>query len=261
MTQDLFANDAAHAPDGPRLQSFAPETWPTQADWQPVLQTFWQSEAGQGLAAFVRQRLQDGAVIYPAQPLRALELTALSQVRVVIVGQDPYHGPGQAQGLAFSVAPGVDIPPSLRNIYKELQRDVGVGVKPEGSNGLRPNGSLVHWSQQGILLLNTSLTVEQGQAGSHAGKGWEVLTDALIAHVAAQTPYCVYLLWGAHAQAKAALIESQARQHGRQAHILMANHPSPLSATRGPAPFIGCGHFSAAQTWLQSKNIPLSWNF
>jgi uracil-DNA glycosylase len=170
-----------------------------------------------------------------------LELTPLEAVRVVILGQDPYHGPGQAEGLAFSVAPGVRPPPSLRNIFKELQRDLG--LPPPTS------GSLVRWAEQGVLLLNTCLTVEQAAPASHAGQGWEVLTDDLIKACSADLNPKVFLLWGAHAQRKASLID------GGRHLVLSANHPSPLSASRAPAPFIGCGHFREANGWLQSQGV------
>ena len=246
-TADLFAlSDAA-----PALAAADPQQWPADASWQEVLAAFWGSATGQGLRAYLAQRLAQGTCIYPPEPLRALTLTPLSQVRVVILGQDPYHGPGQAEGLAFSVAPGVKVPPSLRNIYKELQRDLGM-APPAG-------GSLVGWARQGVLLLNTCLTVEQGLPASHAKRGWEVLTDALLVAVAQQARACVYLLWGGHAQAKAPLIQAAAAQRGGQALILTANHPSPLSALRPPAPFIGCGHFSQAQSWLAERDLPVHW--
>jgi uracil-DNA glycosylase len=237
----------------PHLQAWAPSQWPVAADWQPAVDTFFSSATGQQLGAFLSQRLTDGAVVYPPTPLRALELTPLHEVRVVILGQDPYHGPGQAEGLAFSVAPGVKIPPSLRNIYKELQRE---GLL---SATLPSNGSLSAWAKAGVLLLNTSLTVEDGQPASHAKRGWEVFTDAILATVAAKSPACVYLLWGAHAQAKAPLITQTAAQHGREALLLQSNHPSPLSANRPPVPFLGCNHFMQAQSWLRERGIPLEW--
>lgn len=221
------------------LREWAPERWPAAADWQPVLQPFWASAAGQGLARFVQARLQAGAEIYPAQPLRALELTPLAEVSVVILGQDPYHGPGQAEGLAFSVPAGVKCPPSLRNIFQELARDLG-GVLPA-------SGSLQGWAQQGVLLLNTCLTVEQGAPASHAKQGWETLTDALIAACSAHESPKVFLLWGAHAQSKLGLIDASRHL------VLQANHPSPLSARRPPRPFIGCGHFGQARQWLEKK--------
>ncbi|WP_374565261.1 uracil-DNA glycosylase [Ideonella sp.] len=214
------------------------------AEWRPVVDAWRASPAGQALIAYVEQRRRAGATIYPADPLRALALTPLAGVRVVILGQDPYHGPGQAEGLAFSVPPGVKPPPSLRNIFVELQREFG-GATPV-------DGHLGHWARQGVLLLNTSLTVEDGQPASHAKRGWEALTDALIQAVAWQPRRIAFLLWGAHAQAKAALIEQATP--GR--HLLLtANHPSPLSARRPPQPFIGCGHWGA----LRSAGIDVDW--
>ncbi len=214
--------------------------WPVAPGWQALLQDFAASATGQALQHFLQQRLEAGASIFPPQPLRALALTPPDAVRVVILGQDPYHGRGQAEGLAFSVAPGVRLPPSLRNIFKELQRDVGTPLPPFP----QPGGSLVSWAQNGVLLLNTCLTVEEGQPASHAGKGWEVLTDAIITHVAQQGRPAVFMLWGSHAQAKRRLIAAD-RGH----LVLTSNHPSPLSALRPPQPFIGNGHFSAARAF------------
>ena len=216
------------------------------------MQAFFDSPEGQELIAAIGERLQRGEVIYPPRPLRLLELLEPSEVRVVILGQDPYHGAHQAQGLSFSVAPHVPIPPSLRNIFKELQRDLNLPA-PQ-------SGSLQTWAERGVLLLNTCLTVEDGQPASHAKKGWESLTDALLRQVAQTAPCCVYMLWGAHAQAKAQLIEEVSARSGREALVLMANHPSPLSATKAPQPFIGCGHFSQAQKWLLDRNQAFSWN-
>ena len=232
------------------LMAWQPADWPVAPDWQPVVNHFMVSEAGQQLGTFVAQRLTSGATVYPPQPLRALQLTPLAQVRVVVLGQDPYHGPGQAEGLAFSVAPGVRLPPSLRNIFKERQRDLGLPIPT--------CGSLLAWAQQGVLLLNTCLTVEDGQPASHAKQGWEVLTDALIGAVAAQASPCVYLLWGAHAQAKRELIVAAAARHGCDVLVLQANHPSPLSANRPPAPFMGCGHFGQARDWLATRGVSVS---
>jgi uracil-DNA glycosylase len=231
-----------------RLERWAPREWPVADGWRPVVDAFLASPAGVRLAGFVRGRLEAGATIFPPRPLRALELTPLHSVRAVILGQDPYHGAGQAEGLAFSVARGVRLPPSLRNIFKERLASLQEPV-PE-------HGSLVEWAHRGVLLLNTSLTVEEGQAGSHANKGWEALTDALLAEVAATASPCVYLLWGAHAQAKAGLIERTVAAHGREALILQANHPSPLSAMRPPVPFLGCGHFLAGRDWLAARGCP-----
>lgn len=224
------------------LQAWAPQDWPLAEGWRPAVEDFLASAEGQRLATFLRERLAAGAVIYPPHPLRALELTPLRQVHAVVLGQDPYHGPGQAEGLAFSVAEGVRHPPSLRNIFKEL------GTRPD-------SGSLVDWARSGVLLLNAVLTVEDGQPASHAKRGWEALTDRLLALVAAQASPCVYLLWGAHAQAKAELIERTAAAHGREILLLQANHPSPLSASRPPLPFVGSGCFRQARDWLAERGI------
>jgi uracil-DNA glycosylase len=231
-----------------RLEQWAPEQWPVAEDWRPVVDAFLASPAGMQLAVFLQERLAAGVTIYPPSPLRALEVTPLHTVRAVVLGQDPYHGPGQAEGLAFSVAPGVRLPPSLRNIFKESRALAG--------DPLPVNGSLLEWARRGVLLLNTSLTVEEGRAGSHAKKGWETLTDALLEQVARTASPCVYLLWGAHAQAKAGLILQTAQQHGREALLLQANHPSPLSASRPPVPFLGCGHFAQAREWLSVRGYP-----
>ncbi|HEV8689748.1 MAG TPA: uracil-DNA glycosylase [Ideonella sp.] len=215
------------------------------AGWRPIVDAWRASPTGQVLIEHVERRRATGAVIYPADPLRALKLTPLAEVRAVILGQDPYHGPGQAEGLAFSVPAGVKLPPSLRNIFVELQRDLGLAPPA--------NGHLGGWARRGVLLLNTSLTVEEGQPASHAGRGWEGLTDALIEAVAAQPRRIAFLLWGAHAQAKAPLIERTAP--GR--HLLLrANHPSPLSARRPPEPFIGCGHFGR----LHAEGLDVDWS-
>lgn len=215
------------------------------SDWQAITKPFFNSATGQSLLTHLQQRAASGAVIYPPQPLRALHLTPLDQVRVVILGQDPYHGAGLAEGLAFSVAPGVKIPPSLRNMFKERQRELGVAPSS--------HGSLVSWAQQGVLLLNTTLTVEDGQPASHAKRGWETLTDALIEACAKKSSAIVFMLWGAHAQAKRAIIEPHQSHRPVEARhlVLTANHPSPLSASRPPEPFIGCGHFGAARAHLQ----------
>ena len=231
-----------------RLERWDPERWPLARDWKPVVDAFLASPAGTTLGEFIRARLAAGATIFPSQPLRALELTPMHAVRAVILGQDPYHGAGQAEGLAFSVARGVRLPPSLRNIFKERLASL--------QEPLPEHGSLVEWARRGVLLINTTLTVEEGQPASHAKKGWETLTDALLQEVAKTASPCVYLLWGAHAQAKAGLIERTALQHGRDALILQANHPSPLSALRPPAPFLGCGHFATARDWLAARGYP-----
>jgi uracil-DNA glycosylase len=265
MTSDLFSEASPATAGVPRLIRWSPSDWPVQPDWQPTLDAFWRSTPGVSLAEFVQLRLDAGAVVYPKHPLWALQLTPLSQVKVVILGQDPYHGPHQAQGLSFSVPPNVKIPPSLRNIFKELQRDLNQ-TTPQ-------SGSLEDWAKRGVLLLNTCLTVEDGQPASHAKRGWEQLTDALLAEVARTAPACVYMLWGGHAQAKAELIERETQAQlpafvglraadttKREALVLKANHPSPLSALRPPNPFIGCDHFSRAKAWLGQRNRTLDWN-
>jgi len=237
---------SAGVADGPaRLQ-----VWPAPLDrvspsWRPTIERFMAGAAGQTLSTRLQATLAGGALVYPPEPFRALELTALEDVRVVVLGQDPYHGPGQAEGLAFSVAPGVKLPPSLRNIFKELQRSLGQPM-PAG-------GSLVPWARQGVLLLNTSLTVQEGQAGSHARWGWEGLTDALVEQVASRQAPVVFMLWGGHAQAKLALIE-RAAPDGRHL-VLQSNHPSPLSALRPPQPFLGCNHFVLANAFLRKSGL------
>jgi uracil-DNA glycosylase len=219
------------------------------AGWRPVVDQWRHSTAGQTLLAHVEARRAAGATIYPARVFHALELTPREAVRVVILGQDPYHGPGQAEGLAFSVPAGQKLPPSLRNMVKELARDLGCAPPAHGHLGA--------WARQGVLLLNTSLTVEDGLPGSHAKRGWEALTDALVAAVAADPGDKVFMLWGAHAQAKRGLIESAG---GGRHLLLQSNHPSPLSATRPPVPFLGCGHFGAANRFLLAHGArPVDW--
>ena len=224
---------------GDQLASFDPADWPVASGWKPLVDGFFGGPVGRQLITFLQQRLDAGAVIFPPRPLRALELTPPEAVRVVILGQDPYHGRGQAEGLAFSVAPGIGLPPSLRNIFKELERDLGTPA-PKFPN---PGGSLVNWASHGVLLLNTCLTVEEGQPASHSAKGWEALTDAVISHLGNAGRPIVFMLWGAHAQSKRTLINGEFHK------LLLANHPSPLSATKRPIPFIGCGHFGQARAW------------
>jgi uracil-DNA glycosylase len=208
--------------------------------WPPLAEAFFSSPTGQALDRFVSARIEAGATIYPPAPLRALELTAVADVRVVILGQDPYHGGGQAHGLAFSVPDGVRPPPSLRNIFFELARDCGCAAPR--------SGNLQRWARQGVLLVNAVMTVEDGQPGSHAGRGWERFTDSVVGALAQEAAPKVFLLWGAYAQAKSALIESSGRAHA----VLQANHPSPLSARRPPLPFLGCAHFSQANAFLEA---------
>lgn len=211
--------------------------------WKAVTDPFLASVTGQTLRAFVDARVAAGAIVFPTTVFRALELTAPADVRVVILGQDPYHGAGQAHGLAFSIAEPQRLPPSLRNILAEVRSDTGAPSICEASGG-----NLMPWAEQGVLLLNAALTVEEGLPQSHAGKGWEVLTDALLAHVAAGPAPVVFLLWGAAAQRK-----REALEHGGRHRCLVANHPSPLSARRPPVPFIGCRHFSRANALLAER--------
>jgi uracil-DNA glycosylase len=230
-------------PVADQLQSADPADWPVATGWQPLVSDFFKSEQGAKLLHFLSDRLRVGASVFPPQPLRALLLTPPEAVRVVILGQDPYHGRGQAEGLAFSVAPGVACPPSLRNIFKEIQRDLGEAPPAFPV----PGGSLVRWAEQGILLLNTCLTVEEGQPASHAKRGWEALTDKVILQVLQQAKPVAFMLWGSHAQSKRALIDESHHL------VLTANHPSPLSALRPPIPFIGCGHFSQAKAHREAS--------
>jgi uracil-DNA glycosylase len=216
--------------------------------WKDVTDSFLASDAGKDLVRFVDQRVSAGATVYPSAVFHALELTAPCDVRVVIVGQDPYHGPGQAQGLAFSVSAGQRLPPSLRNILSEVQADTG--------SPSQCKGELSSWALQGVLLLNSALTVEGGAAQSHAGRGWEQLTDALLAKVATQSEPVVFLLWGAAAQRRRPMLERGAHR------VLIANHPSPLSARRPPQPFVGCGHFSQTNELLgrlRPGTPPIRW--
>ena len=220
------------------------------ADWAPLVQAWLASTDGQALLGFITARQAAQAVIYPAEPLRALQLTPRVAVRVVILGQDPYHGAGQAEGLAFSVPAAVKPPPSLRNLLDEISRSLGV-PRP-------PSGHLGGWAAQGVLLLNTVLTVEDGRPAAHAGRGWEALTDALIQAAAADPGTKVFMLWGAHAQAKRGVIE--AAGSGRH-QVLLANHPSPLSARRPPLPFLGCGHFVRLRDFLVAQGTPaINWS-
>jgi uracil-DNA glycosylase len=212
------------------------------SDWAPFLRAWRDSAEGQRLLRSVDARLAAGATIFPADVFRALRCTPLAQVRVLILGQDPYHGAGQADGLAFSVPAGLRHPPSLRNIFKEMQRELGF-PPPE-------SGSLLPWARQGVLLLNTALTVEEGKPSSHSNLGWEVLTDMIVSAAAMHPRRKVFMLWGAHAQSKAGLVAAAGQGH----LVLRANHPSPLSATRAPLPFIGCGHFGRADAFLAAAD-------
>jgi uracil-DNA glycosylase len=204
--------------------------------WAARVGDYFERPEMRALSDFLRSEKAAGKRIYPPGPqmFAALEATPFEQVKVVVLGQDPYHGPGQAHGLSFSVPPGVDVPPSLLNIFKEQERDLGL-PRPE-------HGCLLPWARQGVLLLNAVLSVEAGRAGSHQGKGWEGFTDHVVETLAREREGLVFMLWGSYAQAKGRVIDN--RRHC----VLRAPHPSPLSAHRG---FLGCGHFSAANRWLQ----------
>jgi len=224
-------------------------------DWAPIVETWLQGSEARTVLTAVERRQSAGAVVYPSQVLHALRLTPLASVRVLILGQDPYHGPGQAQGLAFSVPSGSRLPPSLRNILQEVKRDLGTVSDAVSA------GDLSAWAAQGVLLLNASLTVEQGQPASHSRLGWDSLTDALLRALAQRPRPLVALLWGAHAQGKARLLDSPG-PNAPVSLILQSNHPSPLSARRPPRPFVGCGHFSRAQAFMRSHDPdrpPLVW--
>jgi len=217
-----------------------------EPSWKARIGDYLQRPEMQSLSTFLRAQKQAGKHIYPPGPeiFAAFDHTAFDAVRVVILGQDPYHGAGQAHGLCFSVRPGVRVPPSLDNIFKEIQRDLGVA---------RPgHGCLTAWADRGVLLLNSVLTVEEGRAGAHANRGWEGFTDAAIEALNRERENLVFLLWGAYAQRKGQLIDDN--RHC----VLRSVHPSPLSAHRG---FIGCGHFSAANRYLESRGQPpIDWS-
>jgi uracil-DNA glycosylase len=219
------------------------------ASWRAALEPVLASPEARRLGGWLTREEDSGKTVYPprGQRLRALELTPLDAVKVVILGQDPYHGTGQAHGLCFSVPEGIAPPPSLVNIYKELESDLGV---PR-----RAHGNLEHWARQGVLLLNTSLTVEAGRAGSHAGKGWEAITDAAVAAVAAREEPSVFVLWGNHARNKAAKVPELGP--GTRHLVLTSPHPSPLSAHGG---FFGSKPFSQANAFLEAQGRgPIEW--
>lgn len=216
-----------------------------EASWKARVGAEFERPQMLALAEFLRAEKRAGKVIYPPGPriFAALDTTPFEAVKVVILGQDPYHGPNQAHGLCFSVLPGVPVPPSLENIFAEIERDLRI-PRPD-------HGCLLPWARQGVLLLNAVLTVERGQAGSHQGKGWEGFTDACIDALNREREGIVFLLWGSYAQAKGKLIDTTRHR------VLKAPHPSPLSAYRG---FIGCGHFSRANEYLvQRGQAPIDW--
>lgn len=211
-----------------------------ESGWQSILGPEMSEDYFKELEAFLAEEVLAGKTVFPPEAARfaAFEAAPLSDVRVVILGQDPYHGAGQAHGLSFSVPAGLKLPPSLRNIYKELELDLG--IKPA------KHGCLTHWAEQGVLLLNTSLSVAEGKAGSHAKKGWELFTDAAIRGVSGQRENVVFFLWGAHAQKKARLIDEDKHL------VLKSAHPSPLSARHG---FFGSAPFSKCNAYLHKHGL------
>lgn len=215
-----------------------------ESGWKEVLASTFQQEYFQDLVAFVKDEYSKGLVFPPGKEIfNAFDFCPLDQVKVVILGQDPYHGPGQAHGLSFSVKEGQSFPPSLLNIFKEIKADLG--------KDMPPHGDLSRWAQQGVFLLNATLTVRAHQAGSHQKRGWEEFTDSVIQAISDKKEHVVFLLWGAYAQKKSSLIDSSKHM------ILKAPHPSPLSAHRG---FLGCRHFSKANTYLESQGLePINW--
>lgn len=218
-------------------------------EWAPALKCEQVQAAIKQVSNFLNLQLSQGAVIFPHTPFKALELTSPQNTRVIILGQDPYHGPNQAQGLAFSVPSQQKCPPSLRNILNEIKREYPDQLHHGGND-------LSGWAQQGVLLLNAVLTVESGKPASHANQGWETITSAILKYAVKTTTPKVVMLWGAHAQRKA----SEVLNSTGKIHVLRANHPSPLSANRPPIPFNGCGHFLKANQWLQSQGVePIAW--
>ena len=216
-----------------------------EESWREVLQPQFDSVYFEMLTTFVRKAYQASTVYPPGSKIfEAFNRTPFDKVKVVILGQDPYHGPNQAHGLCFSVQDGIQPPPSLINIYKELQKEYGVAVN-------MTNGNLTRWADQGVLLLNATLTVEAGKAGSHQGKGWETFTDAAIKALSDRREGLVFMLWGSYAQQKGRVID-------RSKHLVLeSSHPSPLSVYRG---FDGCGHFKKANQSLQSRGQePIDW--
>lgn len=213
-------------------------------NWKIPLKNVFEMDFFKQLASFVRYEYQNHLVFPPGKEIfNCFDHCPLESVKVVILGQDPYHGPGQAHGLSFSVKPGIPFPPSLLNIMKEIKEDIGTAMPP--------NGDLTRWANQGVFLLNATLTVRANQAGSHQNKGWEIFTDEVIQIINSHREHVVFMLWGAYAQKKAELIDSKKHL------ILKAPHPSPLSAYRG---FFGCRHFSQANTYLRGKGIePINW--
>lgn len=217
-----------------------------EGSWKDLLADEFDESYMKELSAFLRQEVAAGKTIYPSSSeyFQTLNSTPFDKVSVVILGQDPYHGPGQAHGLCFSVRPGVPVPPSLLNIYKELEKDIPGFARPN-------HGYLQTWADNGVLLLNNVLTVEDGKAGSHQNRGWEKFTNAIVDHLNRERKNLVFMLWGSHAQKKGGNVDPKRHL------VLKAPHPSPLSAHRG---FLGCRHFSLANAYLKEhKCAPIDW--
>lgn len=211
-------------------------------DWSSFFEEQMQQEYWEPLMRFLEEEIAEGKVVFPrpGQIFRAFEACSLEKLQVIILGQDPYHGDGQANGLAFSVPQGQALPPSLKNIFKE--------VEANGFGGKAKNGDLQHWAEQGVLLLNTCLTVERGKPASHQGKGWEEFTEAVMRHINTTKQHVVYMLWGSHAQSFIVLIDTTKNK------VLTAPHPSPLSAYRG---FLGCKHFEYCNAYFDAQSLPI----
>ena len=244
--------------------SFEARTPDLHESWLTLIGDQFERPYMQDLRAFLLAEKRAGKAVYPPgeQIFAALNLTPVESVRVIIIGQDPYHGPGQAHGLSFSVPDGVPIPPSLRNIFQEINTDMALAesaltsapassVQPAAANDRRRSGNLSYWASQGVLLLNAVLTVVHSQAGAHQGKGWETFTDVIVRRLSEQRSGLVFMLWGSYAHKKGAVVDASRHQ------VFRAPHPSPLSAHRG---FFGCRHFSQANAYLQSQgHAPIDW--
>lgn len=238
-------NEASFFSEGQRKTNFPEESIQMEPQWKKALLAEFSKPYMLELKAFLKEQIRQKKTIYPKGPeyFAAFNSCPLDNVKVVILGQDPYHGAGQAHGLCFSVRKGVPIPPSLQNIYKELQADLSIAPVR--------HGYLMSWAEQGVLLLNATLTVEAGKAGSHQGKGWERFTDRAVEVLNEQKQGLVFLLWGSYAQKKGAFIDTARHL------VLKAVHPSPLSAHRG---FLGCRHFSTANQYLEAQGkSPIHW--
>ncbi len=257
MSSPGLFDDATDSPVAAALNDSLWAQWSNPPELAPGWRSMWSawttSDEAHQLDGRMREALAAGRRVYPPQPWRALTLLDAHEVRVVILGQDPYHGPGQANGLAFSVHESQPIPPSLRNIRLECQRTESLTCPP--------HGDLTAWARRGVLMLNTSWTVEDGKPASHAKWGWDALTNRVLRHVLAQSGPLVFLAWGGHAQQVMAGLSDDWLARTAPSLLLQSNHPSPLSARRGPAPFLGNGHFEQARCWLQGQGVNWRWDF